>query len=154
MTIVGHVFILFYAVLYGVIFAISDRWRPFIIHHSTKEGWRRLLLSFFFIGIFPIAYFIFALPCLLMVSKADVLYLALTVYCVTPLVAFYFLWIWIVFRKPSTFYTKQEQDTDPLKSELLRATEVPISTIIFAFQIVFFILGPIFCLVLLKYIGK
>jgi hypothetical protein len=160
MSIVSQVFLLFYAVIYGVVFTISGRWSPFFIRHSEKEGWYRLGLSLIFFGLLPVIYFIIALPRLLIVSKSDGLNLFLAVYCVSPLIAFYFLWAWIVLGWPDKYYTKSEKCHEPLLTslELVGNEQVftPVFKDVFWLVVIYFLLMPSVFLLLfhLRRIGQ
>ena len=149
MSIVAQVFLLFYAVLYGVLFTISDRWRPFFISHGSKEGWRRMGLSLVLYGIIPIGYFLLVLPMILEITNFDRISLGLAIYAVAPLIASYFLWVWLVISKKDEYYSKAEQQLEPVKSSLEWVAQRPISSLGVLILLVAFYIGPIFGLYLL-----
>ncbi len=116
MSIAAQMFALFYAVLYGALFTISDRWRPFFVRHGSKEGRNRLALAVLFFGLFPAAYFVTALRVWLRVPGSEIPALALAMYSVLPLYAFHCVWSWIVQGGRTIFYSPEELDEDPIKS--------------------------------------
>lgn len=144
-----QVFLLFFAVMYGVVFTISDRWRPFFMHHRTSQGWRRGLLSLIFFGLCPIGYFLVAFPILLRVSADSIVPMAVSAYAVAPLIAFYFIWIWIILWRPQMFYTEQERNTEPLKTSLAWLGDQPVSFVGVMIQMLLLLIAPLVCLVIL-----
>ncbi len=150
MPIACQVFLLFFAVMYGVIFTISDRWRPFFMHHRTSQGWRRSLLGLIFFGLCPIGYFLIAFTLLLRVSTNSIVHMAVSAYAVAPLIAFYFIWIWIILWRPQIFYTEQERNTEPLKTSLAwLGNNQPVSFAGVMIQILLLLIVPLVCLVVL-----
>lgn len=149
MSVPSQIFLLFYAVLFGAIFTISDRWRPFALPHRSKEGWRRFLLSVVFVGVLPIGYFLLAFPILLSISGSTRICLGLAVYAVAPLVGFYFSWVWIVLWKKNMFYTREQQDLEPVRGSLQWVGDQPLSpwtitlfcTALFLMPVIFLILA-------------
>lgn len=149
MSVSSQVFLLFYAVIYGVLFTISDRWRPFFTHHRSKESWYRFILSLLFFGILPVGYFLFVFPPLLYVTGTSTLQIAISAYAVAPIISFYFIWIWIVLWQKDTFYTDIEQNTEPLKTSLTWLGRDSVSLLGICIGVILFLLVPVFLLLLL-----
>src|SRR2546427_9980022 len=118
MSIASQIFALFFAVLYGALFTISDRWRPFFIRHDSREGWYRAAMATGCLGVCPVLYFVFAFEIMLGVAGSTWVQLVIAVYAVAPLVAFYFVWLWIILRDPKKAYSPSEQGIEPVKSSL------------------------------------
>lgn len=154
MSIASQIFLLFYAVLYGILFTISDRWRPFATPHLSRQAWYRLALSVMCFGVLPVVYFLLALRLLMSVDKSSTWHLALAIYAVAPLAAFHFSWIWIVLSRRNTFYSTNEQVLEPVKSSLEWVGETPVSLLGVTTLLTFFGIGPVACLLLLTYIGR
>ncbi len=115
MTIAQQIFLLFYAILYGALFTLSDRWKPFIFE-SGKEGNARYLLSVILFGILPILYFYIAFSILARTQTAitgswqGFLRFLLLFFLVTPIYGFYCIWGGIVLLKRDLFYANSTWD--------------------------------------------
>lgn len=103
MTIPSQVFLLFYAVLYGALFTITDKWRPLMGVFGPK-GRNRLVLSVILYGLAPVLYFLRAFRQLQGVRAPTYFNLLLSIYSVVPLVFFHFCWIWVVVPNVGRFY--------------------------------------------------
>ena len=114
----SEVFLVFYAVLYGVLFTLSDRWRPFFTSHTSRHGWKRLALSLVLLGLAPVSYLILILPKIAQKTSVDWYYVLFAVYEVAPIGFFYILWVIITLRWREIFYSRLEQGTEPVKSSL------------------------------------
>jgi hypothetical protein len=124
------IFSLFYAVLYGAIFTISDRWRPFTFAGpNNPEGRKRVISSLMLLVLFPVFYFILCFFSLSYTCKVGFLKLLMTIYLVSPLFAVYVLWAMLVSLKKDNFYSEQEQASPPIAESLLWATDRPLSRI-------------------------
>jgi hypothetical protein len=153
MSIPSQIFLLFYAVLFGAIFTISDRWRPFALPHKSREGWQRFLLSTVFFGVLPVGYLILVLPMLFSINATTRTCLGLAVYAVAPLVGFYFSWVWIVLWKRDNFYTPEQQELEPVRSSLQWVGKQPLSLWAIALFILVFFFLPMILLLLARW-GK
>lgn len=142
MSTVSQIFVLFYAVFYGAIFTMSDRWRPFFVSHTAHHGWKKLAFSLVFLGLFPVGYFVIVLPLFLPIKDSSWICLFLAVYAVAPIFAFNFFWTWIVVSKRNIFYSQQEQQTEPVKSSLEWVGKSPLVFKGYLFFVAVFILVP------------
>jgi len=154
MSISSQIFLLFYAVLYGAIFTISERWRPFNVANNPDKGWCRLVLSLIFLAGLPVVYFLLTFEGLLSVSTYNTISLAVAVYAVAPLAAFYFLWGWIVTWGRNTFYSDNERKTEPLKSSLTWIGTGHITFVGASAILLVFLVFPIIAVSLLIWIEK
>jgi hypothetical protein len=134
MSTISQVFLLFYAVLYGAIFTISDRWRPFLMPRKCKQAGRRFALSTALLGILPVGYFLLAFPVLESTDASSRGWLALAVYQAAPLMSFYFSWVWIVIWKKETFYSPEELRMEPTRTSMEWVTNTGVS---------FWVIGPL-----------
>ena len=104
------IFLLFYAVLYGAIFTISDKWKPFTYAGSDNpEGRKRVLSSVFFLVLLPVFYFILCVNSLSYICERGSLKFLTPICLVSPLYAFYVLWAMLVSSKKDIFYSHREQ---------------------------------------------
>lgn len=118
MTVPSQIFTLFYAVLYGALFTITDKWRPLMGTAFSPRGWNRLLLSVALYGLAPVLYFVLAFTGFQGVRTVTPRDLLLSIYCVAPLVFFHFCWIWMVAGEPDCYYEK-----DPWRSTIQELVE-------------------------------
>jgi hypothetical protein len=118
MTVPNQVFLLFYAVLYGALFTITDKWRPLMGSFGCK-GLRRLGASVVCYGLAPVSYFVVAFMQLEHLRKPTCVSLSipLSILCVAPLIFFHFCWIWWVVPRRERYYEVYHLKTD----ETLRA---------------------------------
>lgn len=124
------IFSLFYAVLYGAIFTISDRWRPFTFAGSNNpEGHKRVNASLLLLGVFPVSYFILCFFSLSNICKMGFFKLLMAIYLVSPLYAVYVLWAMLVSFQKNKFYSKQEQTSSPIRKSLFWIASHPPSRI-------------------------
>ncbi len=111
-----QIFLVFYGILYGAFFTLSDRWKPFAFE-NMREGRNRLVLSVVFLGLLPVVYFAWAfqrLPYLIsgvfIEKQLSFPGLFLVMFFVTPVYGFYALWMGIVIGTQSKerfcFYKK------------------------------------------------
>ena len=141
MSFPSQIFLLFYAVLYGVLFTLSDRWRPFYSSHQEPHGWRRLLISLAMFGVLPVIYFLLAVQKMMQVSSTDFFHLALAIYAVAPIGFFYVLWLFIVVPRRKFFYTPYELNTSPVKDSMdWIGTNYPTTRGVVFWAIVFFVI--------------
>ena len=112
------IFSLFYAILYGAIFTISDRWRPFTMAGLSCAGWRRVFLSFGLLVVVPIAYFIVSLFSLSQVKEMGPWKLLEIILLVSPLYASYVLWALCVSCRKKPFFSVRERRLLPVKESL------------------------------------
>jgi hypothetical protein len=147
MSIASQVFLLFYAVIYGALFTISDRWRPFSMRHGSRQGAWRSVLSVIFFGVFPGLYFIWAFLRWLTIQGKDPVVLAVAIYSVAPLYAFHFIWSWFVRAHKDIFYSAEEQSREPVCKALGWVGSERVPTWIRALMVAFFLIGPIALLV-------
>jgi len=104
-----QIFSLFYAILYGVIFTLSDKWKPFTHARSERhEGLKRVISSIIALVMFPVSYFISCFWVMGHISKFEFCKLLITIFLVSPLYAFYSLWAMYVPYHRDTFYSKGE----------------------------------------------
>jgi len=127
MSIASQVFLLLYAVMFGAVFTISDRFRPFALPPQSKPGRRRVVLSLLFLGVLPTGYLLFALPILLSVNSTTRGCLGLAIYVVAPLIFSYFSWVWIILWKTDKFYDEEQLTIEPVRSSLEWVGERPLS---------------------------
>jgi hypothetical protein len=113
----SHVFVVFYAVLYGALFTISDRWRPFFVEHGSAQGILRWLWAAFCYGALPIGYFL-AVRYWFRTTRTDTISLLAAAYLMFPLVAFHTLWSWVVGANPDRFYSATERAKEPVRTSL------------------------------------
>jgi hypothetical protein len=118
MSLPSQIFLLFYAVLYGVLFTLSDRWRPFFSAQNEPHGWRRLIISLVLFGLLPVTYFLLAMQKMTQASATDLFHLGIAIYAVAPLGFFYVLWLFIVVPRKDFFYTPYELNASPVKDSL------------------------------------
>lgn len=137
------IFSLFYAILFGAIFTISDRWRPFTCSGETREGRKRVNLSILLLGVFPVLYFLFTFSSLSSITLKGILSLGIVIYLVVPLYAFYISWVMIVSFNKSKYYSAQEQDKPPIVESLFWIADRPPSKLYLFLFYAFFILIPI-----------
>lgn len=124
------IFSLFYAILYGAIFTISDRWRPFTFAGSNNpEGRKRVNSGILMLGLFPVAYFILCFFSLSHVCRIGFFELLMTIYLVSPLYAIYVLWVMLVSFQKDKFYSKEEQRFSPIHESLFWIANRPPSNI-------------------------
>lgn len=148
LTVGAQIFALFYAVLYGALFTISDRWRPFFVRHGSKQGKKRLLLALVFFGAFPAGYFVIALPVFLRVREVYAWVLPIAMYSVLPLYAFHCGWSWIVQASRTTFYSPEELAVDPIKSSFCFVGDGPLDVLAAVLILAFAFVGPLVSLLL------
>lgn len=119
LDIAQQVFIIFYAVLYGAIFTISDRWRPFFASPNSSKSISRLKLSFVLLGVLPIIYFLFMFTQLSHFDKTG-WWLIFIIFSVAPLYGIYNIWSWIVVSRKDKFFSDYEQNNSnsPVKHAL------------------------------------
>lgn len=146
MSIAAQIFALFYAVLYGALFTISDRWRPFFVRHRSKQGSYRLALSVLFFGFFPAAYFVIAFQVWMRVPGSKIWLLALAMYCVLPLYAFHCIWSWIVQGRRTIFYSSEELDCEPIKSAFLFVGNSLLPALLAGSILILSLVGPLLVL--------
>jgi hypothetical protein len=118
----SQIFALFYAVLYGALFTITDKWRPVMGTFGCK-GQRRLLASFVCYGLLPVCYFVVAFLRLESV-RATSLNIPLSIVCVAPLVFFHFVWIWWVVPRRNRYYETYHLKHDETLRAAIRWTLV------------------------------
>lgn len=111
-------------------------------------------LSALFFVLIPIAYFLFVIPFLLTIKKTNVVALGFAIYSVAPLIASYLLWVWIVLSRKNEFYSKVEQQVEPVKSSLEWVGERPISGLGVIILVTVTYIGPVLGLALLNFVGK
>ena len=120
------IFSVFYAVLYGAIFTISDRWRPFTYAGpNNPEGCKRFLLSLVLLVLFPVFYFILIFDPLSYICQRGFLKLLLPIYLVSPLYAFFVLWVTCVSSNKNIYYSQQEQRRPPIRDSLFWISDDP-----------------------------
>ena len=148
MSIASQVFLVFYAIIYGAVFAVSDRWRPFFVRRYEWQGVRRAVLSLFFFGFFPVLYFLVVFQLLLTNERKDPVLLGVVIYSVAPLYAFLCIWAWIVVRWKDFFYCMEEQRLEPVRNSLdwLGSKAPSFSRYPFVVVVALFLIGPIISL--------
>jgi len=147
-SVASQIFLLFYAVLYGALFTISDRWRPFASSHRSRTDLFRATLAAFFFGLLPIGYFLWALPRLLLIAGTRTVDLLVAAYAVAPLAGFYFLWLWLVLRYRPTFYSAEQISLEPVKSSIQWIGDSPVSVTGVIVLTLALVVGPIVAVVL------
>lgn len=130
--VISQIFTLFYAVLYGAIFTLSDRWRPFYRYSKEPNGFKRLLLSLVFLGLLPVLYFCLMIQILLNITcSVNILNTFAIIYAVAPLGSLYILWTFIIRRWYKSFYSDHELSLEPIKSTLEWGGPVSKESVIF-----------------------
>ena len=121
----SQVFALFYAVLYGALFTITDKWRPLMGSFGCK-GLRRLGASVVWYGLTPVSYFVVAFMQIEHLRKPTCLSLSipLSILCVAPLIFFHFCWIWWVVPRRERYYEAEHLTTDETLKAAIKWTEV------------------------------
>jgi len=110
MSTVQQIFLFFYAIIYGALFTLSDRWKPFTFERG-REGRARFLLSLMFFGVLPVLYFSYVFLLLgserqpLSVDLPSILRVASAFALVVPIYGFYSLWAGIVMLDRRRFYS-------------------------------------------------
>ena len=143
MPIGAQVFALFYAVLYGALFTISDKWRPFFVRRGSRQGRKRLGLAVLFFGLLPVAYFVIALDIWMRIQTINIWWLALAIYSVLPLYAFHYAWSWIVQANRASFYAQEELDEDPVAASFRFLGDGSCGAWFAAMTVVICLLGPV-----------
>ena len=113
MTNAQTVFTVFYAILYGAIFTVSDKWKPFSYAGSNnRKGLKRCICSLIMLVLIPVIYFI---HCFAALANTESAY---SILLVSPLYALYSLWSMYVPFNKDKFYSEEEQRTSPVKDSL------------------------------------
>jgi hypothetical protein len=141
--VLSQIFTLFYAVLYGAIFTLSDRWRPFYSSFEYEPQIRRHILSFFFFALFPVFYFISTLLELNKISVINHTSLFLSFYSVAPLGFFYICWSLYMRKYSDKYYSCNEKKEGSVVYESLKWGGDRIFTRSIIVFVLFFYLFPI-----------
>jgi hypothetical protein len=137
------IFTVFYAILYGAIFTISDKWRPFTYAgYKNHKGRKRICLSTLMLLLLPIIYFIVCFLALVNAckigsfSQAMLRYfletgydsviecfsqgvtIGITIFLVSPVYALFSLWATRVSSCKDKYYSQQEQLKPPVRDSL------------------------------------
>ena len=156
MSTTGQIFTLFFAVIYGALFTISDRWRPFFMSHKSQEGIRRIFLSLIFFGVIPVIYFVFTFFVLAKTVSdgtfSSILSPLAAVLFVMPLGAFYLIWLWIVIPNKEKFYSGHELKLEPVSNSFhwLDKNE-PITFAFASLMLTIFLFVPLIVLILVLF---
>src|SRR6266852_5259407 len=98
MTFTQQIFMVFYAIFWGTVASAQTRWKAFhwpLLFRCAPASWR-LLLSFLFLSVMPIVFFVWAV--LRLANTGAVLVIKETLLGVVPAIAifgFYRLWLGI-----------------------------------------------------------
>ena len=111
-----YIFPVFFAVIYGAIFTISDRWRPFFTHFGRQTSKTRLVWSGVLLGILPIGYFSLMLWWKSSSTSAQWWVPLLSAYASAPIALFYWIFVWISIKWKFSLYSTGELACEPVKS--------------------------------------